>query len=59
MKSSTHTKQQQNREVQENQEGLKMNGTHQLLVYADHVNMLDENISIIKGIKEALIAQSV
>ena len=29
------------RKVQVNQDGLKLNGTDQLLLYVDHVNILD------------------
>jgi hypothetical protein len=36
------------RKVQESQGGLKWNGTHQLLAYADDVNLLGDNIHNIK-----------
>jgi hypothetical protein len=41
--------------VQENQVGLKLNGTHQLLAYADDVNLLRDNIDTIKNNIENLI----
>jgi hypothetical protein len=34
--------------VQANQEGLKLHDTHQLLVYADDVNILGRNIHAVK-----------
>jgi hypothetical protein len=36
------------RKVQENQVGMKLNGTHQLLVYADDVNLLGDTLHTIK-----------
>jgi hypothetical protein len=36
------------RKVQENQVGLKLNRTHLLLVYADDVHLLEDNIDTIK-----------
>jgi hypothetical protein len=44
--------------VQKNQVGLKLNGTHQLLAYADDVNLLGDNIDIINKNTETLIDAS-
>jgi hypothetical protein len=44
------------RRVQVNQDGLKLNGTHQLLAYADDVNILGGTIPTLKENAEALVA---
>jgi len=46
------------RKVQVSQDGLKLNGTHQLLVYADNVIVLGGNIHTIKENAEALVVAS-
>jgi hypothetical protein len=38
------------RRVQVNQDGMKLNGTHQLLVYGDDVNILGGSVLIIKQV---------
>ena len=41
--------------VQVNQHGLKLNGTHQLLAYADDVNILGGSVHKVKENAEALV----
>ena len=41
--------------VQVNQGGLKLNGTHQLLVYVDDENILGGNVHTVKENAEALV----
>jgi hypothetical protein len=46
------------RTVQVNHEGLKVNGTHQLLVYAVDVNILGGSVHIRMKSTEALVVDS-
>jgi len=46
------------RRVQFNQDGLKLNGTHQLLVYADDVNILGRSVHTVKENVETLVVAS-
>jgi len=44
--------------AQVNQGGLKLNGTHQLLFYADDVNILGGSVHTIEGKTESLVVAS-
>jgi hypothetical protein len=46
------------RKVQVNQDGLKLNGTHQLLVYADDVNISVGSVHTIMKNTESLLVAS-
>ena len=46
------------RRIQVNEDGLKLNGTHQLLVYADDFNVLGGSLHTVKENVEALIVAS-
>jgi hypothetical protein len=46
------------RRVHENKGGLKLNGTNQLLAYADDINTVGENIDTIKKNTQALFYAS-
>jgi hypothetical protein len=46
------------RRVQANQEGLKLNGTHQFLVYGDNVNIMGGSVHSIKKNAEDFLTAS-
>jgi hypothetical protein len=47
------------RKVEENHVGIKLNGTHQLLAYADDVNLVRDNIETVKKNTSTLIDASI
>ena len=45
------------RRVQVKQDGLKLNGTHQFLIYADDVNILGRNVQTIKKKHSSIVSR--
>jgi hypothetical protein len=43
------------RKVQGNEVGLEFNGTHQLMFYADDINLLGDSVNTIKENTETLL----
>jgi hypothetical protein len=46
------------RKVHESQVGLELNGTHQLLVYVDDINLLGDSVNTVKENSETLLDAS-
>jgi hypothetical protein len=46
------------RRVQVNQDGLKLNGTYQLLIYADNINTLGGSVLTVRKNPEASVVAS-
>ena len=46
------------RRVHVNQDGFKLSGTHQLVVYADDVNIMGESVCIVKKNTEDFVVGS-
>jgi len=44
--------------IQANQDGLILNATHQILVYADNINMMSRSIHTIKKNKDTVVLPS-
>jgi hypothetical protein len=46
------------RKIQENEVGLELNEIHQLLVYADDVNLLGDSVNTVRDISQTLLQAS-